>query len=202
MNKKKIAIGAVTLLFLISIIGCWIYETNKDKKNRQESSVRIEEQTTENDNKEDIKETDDFDWEAEKERLAKEVQAELAAKEAYKTVDADGNVLYYAGMVPNDYDISWDEMLSYLNESGREIFDEESLATMPDNIKAYLGYAAMRFDETNYIEDIYSVDLEKSVVKNINNDIITYKLQGQLSELEVTVDYYNERVHLEKSTIY
>lgn len=81
----------------------------------------------------------------------------IAAIEEYSSVNQEWNVLYYDCMVSNDYDISWDMMLSYLNESRREIFDEETDA--PNNIKAYLSYAAMHFNKTNYIEDIYSLDL-------------------------------------------
>lgn len=201
MNKKRIVMGICILFFMFCVI-CYGYSKMKTKESyrMREYEINLPAETSSN---EDV-EKDEYtaeDWEADKKRMAEEIEAELAAREAYSSVDPDGNVSYYDGIVPDDYDMSWDMMLSYLNESGRQIFDEGTEASLPDNIKAYLGYAALRFNEINYIEDVYSFDLEESVIKNINNDIITYKLQGQFSELEVTIDFYNERVHVERSMI-
>ncbi|MCM1159891.1 MAG: hypothetical protein NC412_01595 [Roseburia sp.] len=205
MNKKKIAVAAFTL-FLICLTLCYGYRKMKIKESyrMREYEINLPEETTSGKiEKTDVGE-DEYtaeDWEADKKRLREEAEAELAAREEYSSVDQDGNALYYEGMVPNDYDLSWDMMLSYLNDSGRQIFDEETEAGLPDNIKAYLGYAALRFNEANHIEDVYSLDPENSVISNINNDIITYRLQGQFSQLEVTVDFYNERVHVERSMV-
>lgn len=203
MKKKRIVIGICILFFMLCVILCYGYRKMKIKESyrMREYEINLPAETSSNEEVERDEYTAE-DWEADKKRLAEEIEAELAAKEAYSSVDPDGNVSYYDGMVPDDYDMSWDMMLSYLNESGRQIFDEGTEASLPDNIKAYLGYAALRFNEINYIEDVYSFDLEESVIKNINNDIITYKLQGQFSELEVTIDFYNERVHLEDTKIY
>lgn len=204
MNKRRM--GACILIFIFCLSLCYGYHNIKTKESYHTEEQQINQQAETEQGK--IEETDvgedeytAEDWEADKKRLREEVEAELAAREEYSSVDPDGNVSYYDGMVPDDYDMSWDMMLSYLNESGRQIFDEGTEASLPDNIKAYLGYAALRFNETNYIEDVYSFDLEESVIKNINNDIITYKLQGKFSELEVTIDFYNERVHVERSMI-
>lgn len=206
MKKKRMVIGVCSLLFIFCLILCYGYHNIKTKEayHTEEQQINQQAETAQGKMEETDVGEDEYtaeDWEADKKRLAEEAEAELAAREEYSSVDQDGNVLYYEGMVPNDYDLSWDMMLSYLNGSGRQIFDEETEASLPDNIKAYLGYAALRFNEANHIEDVYSLEPENSVISNINNDIITYRLQGQISQSEVTVDFYNERVHVEHSIV-
>lgn len=204
MNKKRIVFGISILFFVFCAVLCYGYRKIKIKESyrMREYEINLPAETSSDETDAEKDEYTAEDWEADKKRMAEEAEAEFAAREAYSSVDQEGNVSYYEGMVPDDYGLSWDMMLSYLNESGRQIFDEGTESALPDNIKAYLGYAALRFNETNYIEDVYTVNLEESVVKNINNDIITYKLQGRLSELEVTIDFYNERAHLERSMLY
>lgn len=206
MKKKRMVIGVCILLFIFCLILFYGYHNIKTKEayHTEEQQINQQAETAQGKMEETDVGEDEYtaeDWEADKKRLREEAEAELAAREEYSSVDQDGNALYYEGMVPNDYDLSWDMMLSYLNDSGRQIFDEGTEAGLPDNTKAYLGYAALRFNEANHIEDVYSLDPENSVISNINNDIITYRLQGQFSQLEVTVDFYNERVHVERSMV-
>lgn len=135
-------------------------------------------------------------WLADREKLAAEIKVGQAEKEKYAKVDENGNTTYYEDLIPSDYSLSWDTMLSLMNENDIEIFTQETKDKLPDNLYAYLGFVAWQYCEETRIKDTYSVDPETSIVNNINNDVVTYHLDGQLSELDITIDFYNEKVHL------
>lgn len=202
--NKKIILGGIALGILFLVIGIVkLREPVQEKKLKETIAVVSE-------NKADInKEVDSQDeniyteeqWLADREKLAAEIAVEQEEKEQYAKIDENGNTTYYDDLIPSDYSLSWDTMLTLLNENDIDIFTQETKDKLSDDLYAYLGFTAWQYCEEMKIKDIFSMDPVTSVVKNINNDVVTYHLKGQLSELDITIDFYNSKVHLEKSIL-
>lgn len=200
--SKKILLGGIALSILFLGIGfVKLREPVQEKKLIGTAAVF--------ENKADMSKEVDFQdkniyteeqWLADREKLAAEIIADQKEKEQYAKVDENGNTTYYEDLIPSDYSLSWDTMLSLLNENNIEIFTQETKDGLSDDLYAYLGFVAWQYCEENKIIDCYSMDSETSIIKNINNDIVTYHLTGNLSELDITIDFYNEKVHLEPSS--
>lgn len=115
------------------------------------------------------------------------------------TYDSSGNPVYYAGEVKDDYPgISFDDMMTAYINSGAQVLTYPDDQSGDQNTIGVVGYVVSDYFNKYGITDSYYFDSEKDLISSEGNNICTWHLESDKSAITLTVDFYNQKVHVDK----